>query len=369
MAIGPESVEVPATRSRSFIALVAVAAGTGAIFFGLVVWLMVKGPVPAPITLPEASASIALQADTPPAPPAQAPQIATGMAAPDADLTENSQNGPLPIVAKDGRLPLKYYARPFDKKETRPRIAIVIGNLGTSATETDTAIRSLPGAVTLAFMPYRKRLGEWIGLARAAGHEVLLDLPMEPPDVLHNDPGPNALRTALDPTTNISRLEWIMAQATGYVGMVGFMGGRFEADRPDFQPILEDIRKRGLLFVDNHSTPQTVGPNIAVELKLPYAIANRQIDLDPSREAIDLQLAELEDVAKRNGSAVGVADVSVPILERVAVWAEKLEMHGLVLAPITAVVTVTPPPIEPPLVVVAPKPPPPVATDKPDKKE
>jgi polysaccharide deacetylase 2 family uncharacterized protein YibQ len=369
MAIEPETVEAPSTSSRSVIALVAATAVMGVVVLGLVAWLVVKGPAPVPTMMVESSASIDLQPDTPPTPPAQAPQLAAGMAAADADLTENSPNGPLPIMAKDGRLPLKFYARPFDKKDTRPHIAIVIGNLGTSATETDTAIRSLPGTVTLAFMPYRKRLGEWIGLARAAGHEVLLDLPMEPPDVLHNDPGPNALRTALDPTTNISRLEWMMAQATGYVGMVGYMGGRFEADRPDLLPILEDIRKRGLLFVDNHSTPQTVGPNIAVELKLPYAIASRQIDLDPSREAIDLQLAELEDVAKRNGSAVGVADVSVPILERVAAWAEKLEMHGLVLAPITAVVTINPPPIEPPLTVVPAAPPPPAATEKPDKKE
>lgn len=368
MAVGPESAEAQAPSSRGVIALVTVAGCVGVGLLGLVTWLLVTGPAPTSMIEPEASASIALQPDEPPAPPTEAPQLATGMAAPDADLTENSQNGPLPSVAKDGRLPLKFYARPFDSKETRPRIAIVIGNLGTSATETDTAIRSLPGTVTLAFMPYRKRLGEWIGLARAAGHEVLLDLPMEPPDVLHNDPGPNALRTALDAPANISRLEWMMAQATGYVGMVGYMGGRFEADRPDFLPILEDIRKRGLLFVDNHSTPQTVGPNIAVELKLPYAIANRQIDLDPSREAIDLQLAELEDVAKRNGSAVGVADVSVPILERVAAWATKLETHGMVLAPITAVVTIKPPPIEPPLTVVPPAPPPPVATDKPEKK-
>src|SRR6185312_4528635 len=111
--------------------------------------------------------------------------------APDSGLIEKGGAGFLPIIGRDGRQPWQVYARPFDLADKRPRIAIVISNLAGSATETDAAIHSLPPAVTLSFMPYRKRLGEWISLARAAGHEVLLDLPMEPPDALNHDPGPN----------------------------------------------------------------------------------------------------------------------------------------------------------------------------------
>ncbi len=308
MSLAGDSPIEPAARRGRFLPLLAATGLVAVALAGVAMWLFVAGAG----TAPPAAVAVLI----PPAPPPAADAAGPATPAdPTAGLTETSPNGPLPVKTKDGRVAFKVYARPFDPQEKRPRIAIIVGNLGTSATETDTAIRSLPGEVSLSFMPYRKRLGEWIGLARAAGHEVLLDLPMEPPDVLHNDPGPNALRTALDAPTNVARLEWMMAQATGYVGMVAFMGGRFEGDRQDLQPILEDLGKRGLLYVDNRASPQSVGPAVAAELKLPFAVSNRQIDLDPSRGTIDRRLAELEDVARRNGEAVGIAQVSVAVLD------------------------------------------------------
>jgi len=283
------------------------------------------GPVPIPPALPS----------TPP-PAAKSKPLSP---APDPNLIEKSKDGALlPVIGRDGRQVWQAYARPFDASDQRPRIAIVITGLGIGAAETAAAINQLPGTVTLAFTPHSRRLSEWIDLARAAGHEVLLNLPMEPVDYPRIDPGLNTLLSSLDHAENLQRLNWVLSQTSGYVGVVSYMGSRFETSRDDLKPILEALKSRGLLFVDNRATPQTVVLGIATDLKLPLATNNRFIDSDASRAAIDKRLAELEEIAKKQGVAVGLGNAFPVTIERLAAWAQDLESRGVVLAPVSATV-------------------------------
>ena len=300
---------------------------------------------PAPPPAPETPAVTAQSLLPPPAAETAAaappPGYNKGQAlapAPDSDLIERSPTGFLPVIGRDGRQPWQVYARPFDLNDRRPRVAIIISNLGISATQTDAAINHLPAAVTLAYQPYARRLGEWINLSRAQGHEVMLALPMEPADYPRNDPGPNALLTALEPAKNMERLNWIMSQGTGYVGLVGYEGSRFTMAREDMQPVLDALKRRGLLYIDNRETAQTVVPGLAADMKLPFASSNRAIDRDATRAGVDKRLADLEDIARRNGSAVGIGSPFPVTFERVALWADGLEARGLVLAPVSAVI-------------------------------
>jgi uncharacterized protein len=349
------------TRARWPLAL--AASGVGLAVLGLVAWLALSGPprpdgvtvavapvglgapVPKPAT-PEPAAAPPAPAETTvhetaPQPTGPLPGFNEGRAllpAPDPDLIEKAPNGFLPIIGRDGRQPWQVYARPFDLSDKRPRVAVVISELGPSPTAIDTAINHMPAGVSLAFVPYRPRLGEWINLARAAGHEVLLNLPMEPANYPTDDPGPEALLTALDPATNLERLNWVMSQATGYVGLVGLMGSRFSTSHDDMQPILSSLQHRGLLYVDNRATPQTVVPDIASDIGLAVTSANRQLDTELVRAAIDKKLSELEDIAKRNGAALGTAHPYPIVMERVAVWAQTVEDRGVVLAPVSATI-------------------------------
>jgi polysaccharide deacetylase 2 family uncharacterized protein YibQ len=300
-----------------------------------------KPPAPAP-DAPAVTAQSLL-----PPPSAEAPAAAPppgynkGQAlapAPDSDLIERSATGFLPVIGRDGRQPWQVYARPFDLNDKRPRVAVIISNLGISATQTDAAINHLPPAVTLAYQPYSRRLGEWINLSRAAGHEVMLTLPMEPADYPRNDPGPNALLTALEPAKNMERFNWVLSQGTGYVGLVGYEGSRFTMAREDMQPVLDALKRRGLLYIDNRETAQTVIPALATDMKLPFASANRAIDRDATRAGVDKRLADLEDIARRNGSAVGIGSPFPVTFERIALWAQGLEDRGLVLAPVSAII-------------------------------
>ncbi len=299
-------------------------------------------PAPAAPAQPAAPPQTAAVTPPPPPPPPPGPRVSepTGPLppAPDPALVKVGPQGPLPVIAPDGRKPWQVYARPFDVADRRPRIAIVIGDMGLSQSATLSAITRLPAPVTLAFAPYASDLQSWIAQARAAGHEVLLQLPMEPVDYPTNDPGPRALLTSLKPTDNIERLDWLLSRFTGYVGVTNYMGSKFTASQGDVKPILEQLAGRGLLFLDSRSAPRTVAPRIATELGMPRVVNDRFIDNEASRTAIDARLEELERIALKNTVAVGMGYPYPVSIERVAAWAQNLAAKGLVLAPVSALV-------------------------------
>jgi uncharacterized protein len=286
-------------------------------------------PPPSPATdttakLPEAPAA---------ATPAPAPAAAPAM---EQALLEPGPDGPLPIIARDGREPWRVYARPFDVSDKRPRIAIVIFGLGLSAAPTEASIKDLPGAVTLAFEPYARQLSDWAAQARAAGHEILLSVPMEPPDYPRQDPGPYTLLTSVDAKENLRRLDWVLSRATGYVGVANVNGARFTGSRTDLLPVLEEIRKRGLMFVEGRAAEQSAADALSAPMALPRVVSDRMLDSDVTAATIDRQLSELEEVARGRGAALGVGYLYPVTVARVAAWAKTLEKKGLVLAPASA---------------------------------
>src|SRR3569623_2340144 len=90
------------------------------------------------------------------------------------------------------------------------KIAIVVIGLGLSAIATKAARDALPGGVTLGFTPYGGEVGKWVSDARARGHEVLLQVPMEPLDFPDSDPGPRTLRAGQEEEASIRRLAWAL---------------------------------------------------------------------------------------------------------------------------------------------------------------
>ena len=257
----------------------------------------------------------------------------------DPALTENSSFGPLPVIAPDGRRPWQAYARPSATSSAEGLIAVVIGNLGLAKATTERAITDLPPEVTLSFAPYAEGINRWIAKARAAGHEVMLDLPMEPMDYPKNDPGPKALFTHLAQQENIERLHWVLGRSVGYVGVTNFMGSRFTTSPEVLRPVLAELRDRGLMFLDSRAAARSLATNMASEIGLPRAVNDRFIDVNASRTAIDRRLRELEQIAAREGAAVGLGYPYPVTIDRVTRWAEKLREKGnFALVPISAVV-------------------------------
>jgi uncharacterized protein len=258
----------------------------------------------------------------------------------DQNLLETTRHGAIPQIGADGTRPSAQYARPLQlapNKKDSPRIAIVIGGLGISASGTADAFGKLPGPVTFAIAPYGIDLDKLAEHARAENHEVLLQVPMEPFEYPDNDPGPQTLLTSLTSDQNIDRLHWLMSRFQGYVGITNYMGARLTASEPALAPVLRETAKRGLIYVDDGSSPRSIAGQIAGSHNLPFAKTDLVLDTVPTPVEIDRALARLEMMARDNGTAVGLANAQPATIARVAEWAKKVEARGFVLVPITMV--------------------------------
>jgi polysaccharide deacetylase 2 family uncharacterized protein YibQ len=283
----------------------------------------------------------------PPPGSALAPAAAGGSAEPpaapplDPRLSEDSRHGPIPKVGPNGARASEAYAGkpPTAGPRHGARVAIVVGRLGMSPGATNEAFAKLPPQVTVALTPYGSDLDRWAGRARGDGREVLLQIPMEPFDYPENDSGPQTLLTSLTPDQNIDRLHWAMSRFQGYVGLTNLMGARFLSNEPGVTAIMRDVGKRGLVYVDDGSAARSIAGQLASASGVPFARADIAIDATPNANEIDAALAKLETMARERGVAVGFANALPISLDRIARWAKAAEKRGVVLVPITAIVS------------------------------
>ncbi|HJZ45172.1 MAG TPA: divergent polysaccharide deacetylase family protein [Hyphomicrobiaceae bacterium] len=286
--------------------------------------------------------------ETPASPPADVsappavPETETGSIVlppvPVAELVEESQYGPLPKVATDGRRPVEVYARPSRYAAATaggpPRIAILVTGLGLPGSPPGDVLKGLPAPMSVAYGAYGRNLQDGVSRARDSGHEVLLQIPLEPDNYPTVDPGPHTLLTTLPPEENLKRLQWLMSRYAGYVGVTNHMGAKFEATTESLQPVLEELKRRGLLYVDDGSVQGSTAGQIAGAIGLDYSVVSVQIDAGN----VAKQLAELEAAAKQRGAAIGVIKATPATIKQLVDWANKLEAKGFVLVPVSAAV-------------------------------
>ena len=259
--------------------------------------------------------------------------------APVADLIEISTVGQLPRIGSGNKKPSDVYARNTPMgviHSDRPKIAILLGGMGLNAKLTQQAIKNLPGDVTFAFAPYGENLQTQVNKARADGHEVLLQLPMEPVGYPANNPGPKTLLASVSAEENLKALHWHMSRFAGYTGITNYMGGRLLATPEALKPVMAEMRKRGLVYLEDASTALTVSKTVAEQTRLSERRAQVVIDADPSAQSIAAALELLEGEAKANGFAIGTGSGLEVTVDAVKQWAEQLQERGILLVPVSA---------------------------------
>ncbi len=258
-------------------------------------------------------------------------EIDAGLAALDLDLL--SPEDVSPAAARTWQR----YAVPVSKPFDRPVIAIVIDDLGLNRPNTRRTI-ALPGPLTLAVMTYANDPQALADNARAAGHELLVHMPMAPRDPRYN-PGPNVLRDDLGREELARRIAWGLSRFEGYVGINNHMGSRFTTSIPGMAQVMMELKARGLLYLDSLTVPGTVGAALADRVGVPFARRDVFIDNEPeSRESIRRQLQRLERIALRTGRAVGIGHPHDSTLDELEAWLPKLKSRGFQLVPISALV-------------------------------
>ena len=239
----------------------------------------------------------------------------------------------LPRIAADGRMPMQVYARPADRNDPRPKIALLLSGYGLAEAESRAAV-ALPGAVDLAVSFYARQVDPLLDAARAGGHELLGSIPMESQGFPLNDAGYASLIVGGQPAVNGRNLRLALSHVPGAVGSTGasdgFRGERYSANPDAFGAVLAEVNKRGLIYID----PRPGAAPLA-------GVAGRSVDVviddPPARAEMEAKLNTLERVARANGSALGLAGpLRAATIERIASWAQELAGRGFVLVPVSA---------------------------------
>ena len=217
----------------------------------------------------------------------------------------------------------------------RKMIAIVIDDMGVDRKRSARAA-ALPPPLTLSWLPYAHDVEQQAAAARAAGHEILLHAPMQPQG--HEDPGPNALLTDLSSDEIRRRLDADLALLPQAVGLNNHMGSLFTRDARAMAPVIDDLKRRGLLFLDSRTTGGSVGVALARNAAVPYAVRDVFLDNQMTVAAVRAQLAEVEAIARRRGYAVAIGHPHDATLDALDPWLHSLAARGFVQVPISTIV-------------------------------
>ena len=254
---------------------------------------------------------------------------------PDRALIEDTGIGPLPMRAADGRRPFDVYARPWSGTRGA-KVAIVIGGLGVSQTGTQAALATLPPEVTLAFASGGNSLDRWMQAARRQGHEIVMQVPLEPFDYPQVDPGRNTLTVDAAPAENRDRLHWALSRITNYTGVMNYMGGRFVTDEAAMAPFFAELGQRGLMYLDDGSSAKSLAPEMALRQRVPYAAADLAIDGERDRGAILKRLDDAERAARASGQAIAIGSAFDVTVDAVARWVGEAKQRGIEIVPVSA---------------------------------
>ncbi len=229
--------------------------------------------------------------------------------------------------------PLAKNARAFSNPDGKPTVSLIVSGLGTNATRTRAAINELPPEVTLSFAPTSDNLRTWVRQARRAGHEVLIELPMEPYDYGRQRPHAQVMQVGVSADTNKQRLSKLLARAPGYVGVMNYQGAKFATEQAAVDPVVAELRAKGLAFFEDGSLMRSEFEGSSRNAGLAFGKATAWVDARPVADEISQQLLVLETTARERGAALGTSmpfPVSIDLLKE---WIPTLEEKGIALAP------------------------------------
>lgn len=228
------------------------------------------------------------------------------------------------------------YAVPAPRTAGRPMIAIVIDDLGVDRRRSDKVVQ-LRAPLTLAWMTYAEEVGKQAQAARARGHELIVHMPMQPQGEAY-DPGRDVLEVGLSEAEIRRRVDWGLSRLDGFVGVNNHMGSKFTADRAGMRVVMEELKKRGLIWLDSVTSEKTVGPDMARRYGVPSAARHVFLDNEQDVGSVRAQLAKTEAHARKHGAAIAIGHPHDATIEALSTWLPGLEAKGFVLVPLTAIV-------------------------------
>jgi uncharacterized protein len=228
------------------------------------------------------------------------------------------------------------YAVPPPRTGGRPMVAVVIDDLGLDKRRTE-RVTTLRAPLTLAFMTYAEDLDHQTSLAHSRGHELLVHVPMQPMNGSY-DAGPEVLDVGLPADELRRRIDWGLSRFKGFVGINNHMGSRFTADVTGMKVVMQELNRRGLMFLDSVTSEHSVAADAARSQAVPFAAREVFLDNTQTVASVRSQLDRVEQLARKHGYAIAIGHPHDATVEALSSWLPALETKGFILVPVTAIV-------------------------------
>ncbi len=210
------------------------------------------------------------------------------------------------------------------ENNTTPSISIIIDDIGYRLKD-DLRALALPGPVAYAILPHAPHTEKMSMMANEKGKEILLHQPMQALDK-NKYLGPGAL------TLNMTRQEFVetlninMRNVPNLIGVNNHMGSLLTKHPGHMQWLMETLKLKGQIYIDSLTSEGSVAGKVAKEINIPYLTRDVFLDHEQQPSYIRKQFKELIRVAKRKGSALGIAHPhpsTVQVLSEVLVDVEQ----------------------------------------------
>lgn len=217
-----------------------------------------------------------------------------------------------------------------------PEIALIIDDMG-SRLDAGRQVVRLPGPVACAFLPSAVHTRTLARLAHAHDKEVLLHLPMQTMEGGALDAG--GLTLHMTEQELARTVEGGLARVPHAVGVNNHQGSLLTRHPGHMLWLMRALRRhQPLYFVDSRTTKHTVARQLAYENRVPSVSRDVFLDADTAPAAVEREFKRLLDLARRNGSAVGIGHPHPATLALLARELPRLSHHGARLVPVARLV-------------------------------
>ena len=208
----------------------------------------------------------------------------------------------------------------------RPRLAIVIDDLGYDRAQADSLFR-LAYPLTISILPHEANSDEIAEEAHRRGYQVMLHLPMassagENDEAIELHPG----MAPLDVERTFAAMLETVPYASGVNNHEGSLG---TADQQLMDELMLLLRERNLFFIDSRTTAATVAETAARATGVATTRRNVFLDDDPSVSAVRKQFELAIRDARQNGSALAIGHPHPETLEVLSEMLPQAERQGV----------------------------------------
>lgn len=216
----------------------------------------------------------------------------------------------------------------------KPKIAIVIDDLGESWSDVQTLIKLDPN-ISLSVLPHTAHAVRISEEGLMQGYEVLLHVPMEPEDEGEMNV-PNYLTSEMSDADLAHRLDQQVDRMPYIVGINNHMGSRLTKNSQKMAIILRELKARNLFFLDSRTTNETVGYRMARQQGMPTAMRDVFLDHVVRRDSIERQFEVLRTIARRKGHAIAIGHPNKVTMSLLKQEIPRLKREGFEIVPVTS---------------------------------